>query len=257
MTVGEMKRQVKALQTWADDLTRRTTLVHLLVEDRKLVDNSQTLMEVGVLGDAEIRVLFNERFVECITAEEAPCPLHNDCDDDNDDSLFSLKIPDGAAAIPTGAFSGSTSVGRLIIPNSVTEIGEFAFQNCSSVSSVKLPDFLTKVGGFCFQGCSSMESLTLPTSLTEIPNFCFEGCNALTSLSDTDRERCLPVLQILRGLDHPRVCNQDWAACLCILRVVSLSLCESLHEIGELAFEHTGLRSLTLPEALFLGDFKA
>ncbi|CAE7366747.1 unnamed protein product, partial [Symbiodinium pilosum] len=116
MTVGEMKRQVKALQTWADDLTRRTTLVHLLVEDTKLVDDSQTLMEVGVLGDADIRVLFNERFVECIAAEEAPCPLHNDCDDDNDDSLFSLKIPDGAAAIPTGAFSGSTSVGRLIIP---------------------------------------------------------------------------------------------------------------------------------------------
>ena len=55
MTMREVKRKVKAMQTWEDEVSRNTTVVEVLVADKK-VKSEETVAELKVLlGDKKAK----------------------------------------------------------------------------------------------------------------------------------------------------------------------------------------------------------
>ena len=71
----------------------------------------------------------------------------------------SLKevIITGGDRIGDSAFSGCSSLTRVLIPTGVTSIDQWAFSNCSSISSIEIPNSVTSVGWGAFSGCSSLQ----------------------------------------------------------------------------------------------------
>lgn len=68
------------------------------------------------------------------------------------------------------------------IPNSVTNIGHSAFADCSSLTSIIIPDLVTRIGYYAFFGCSSLISVTIGNSVESIEENTFSYCTKLTSL---------------------------------------------------------------------------
>lgn len=68
MTMGEFKRQLKASQEWEDDLTKRLTMVDLLMGDTQLIDDDHTVMQAGLSEDVALDVLFRVIRMYCITS---------------------------------------------------------------------------------------------------------------------------------------------------------------------------------------------
>ena len=92
------------------------------------------------------------------------------------------EIPEGASAIPAGAFDGCAALKSVRIPDSVTEIGRWAFAGCTQLKSVRIPDSCTRIGGYAFSCCTALASVRIPDSCTAIGDFAFYGCTALPSV---------------------------------------------------------------------------
>ncbi len=77
------------------------------------------------------------------------------------------------------AFSGCSSLKRVVLPNSLESIGESAFEGCSSLSNIIIPKGVTSIGGFAFSHCNSLTSVTIPDSVTLIGESPFFECHNL------------------------------------------------------------------------------
>lgn len=72
-----------------------------------------------------------------------------------------------ALRLPDHAFSGKTSLMRIVIPDKLTEVGISAFHGCSNiVGSLNIPEGVIKIERGAFAACRSMTgTLTLPSTL--------------------------------------------------------------------------------------------
>lgn len=122
------------------------------------------------------------------------------------------KAFDGATItkIDSRAFANCTTVESVTVQDTVTEIGASAFSGCSSLSAVSLPQTLQSLGAGCFQGCVKLTAVTLPQRMDTVPASLFNGCTALTTVE-------IPA---------------------------------TVTVIGENAFLHSGLQSISLPDGL-------
>lgn len=118
--------------------------------------------------------------------------------------------------ISNNAFEGRNSLKSVVIPDSVTEIGSCAFSECSNLTSVSLPQNLYDLNSYIFSKCTSLSSIDLPDSLHSIGSSSFEYCKSLKSI------------------EFPELTD------------------ESSFSIGEKAFSHSGLESVTLPKKIYL-----
>ncbi|CAK9104946.1 Putative surface protein bspA-like (TvBspA-like-625) [Durusdinium trenchii] len=178
MTIGEVKQLLKAeLHPSDDDFVRRLSTVEVLLEGKKLDDDTETAKSAGVSPTSEVRVLFTSMTRECTSRKEAGCDVSD---------LLDVSIPDNVTVIGSGAFESSGSLIRVTIPGSVTRIGTCAFKSCTSLSCVALPEALTEIGGYAFIGCSSLEHVRIPRKVTRIGEGAFAGCASLTILTIPD-----------------------------------------------------------------------
>ena len=92
--------------------------------------------------------------------------------------LTNLVIPDGVKTI-NRAFSGCTSIQRVVIPNSVESISNYAFRDCTSLESVNIPNSLMAIGAGMFRNCASLQSITIPESVMSLGDQAFAGCTSL------------------------------------------------------------------------------
>ena len=74
--------------------------------------------------------------------------------------------------IPEGAFSGKSSLLRLVLPDKLKIINVGAFENCNNLTgSLIIPEGVTDVMAGAFANCNSMTgTLSLPTTLERIGN---------------------------------------------------------------------------------------
>eukprot|EP00913_Durusdinium_trenchii_P021173 g19894.t1 len=72
MTIGDFKRQLQELQE--DESMKEVTIVEVLMGERKLADNEETLTQAGLSPDVVLQVVFTVRSAECSTARDAYCP---------------------------------------------------------------------------------------------------------------------------------------------------------------------------------------
>ena len=100
----------------------------------------------------------------------------------NGELVTSLEIPDGVTLIRRCAFSGCSSLTRIVIPDSVTSMSWNAFQNCDNLQSVVLSNGITSIGAWTFYGCSSLTSVTIPDSVISISSNVFMKCYSLTEI---------------------------------------------------------------------------
>ena len=185
MTAGELKQRIIE-RRWHDALTRKTTLVQVVVADGKLLRNDATLADV-VLPDSYVTIVFKDNAVAvtCSNRREliSLLPDVNQFKPLGDSPVVKLTIPEYMTSILHLAFQNCPSLASMTIPNSVIHINKRAFQNCVSLASVTVPNSVTHVGDAAFEGCSSLECLSISSSVNVIPNCAFRNCSSLASVT--------------------------------------------------------------------------
>ena len=192
MTMRAVKEQLKRMHTWEDEPSRDTTVVELIIEDKKVV-NEETVEEVGLCDHSKVSAVFKKNVVQCCNKSGFGRDL--------DPALVVVEIPDSATEIEAEAFKDCMRVAKVIIPSSVTQIGNGAFRGCSSLVAVNIPDSITHIGAQAFANCSSLLSVNIPNSVRRIANGAFDGCSSLVSVT-------IPVAAIHIGPMAFSSCNQ-------------------------------------------------
>ena len=135
-------------------------------------------------------------------------------------------VPDGTAAIGTGAFFLCEDVTAVVLPDSVTAVGDDAFRYCLGMTSVRLPAGITALGRSAFEGCGNLTEITLPQGITAIEPWLLRDCDSLTAVTVPEGVRSI-------GMDAFEGCDS-------LARVI---LPRGLTDVGIFAFY--GCDSLT------------
>lgn len=112
-----------------------------------------------------------------------------------------FTIPSGVEVIGEEAFSGCTSLTKVVIPGYVTTISKNAFKGNSSVTEVDMEDPEGQPLTICeaaFYGCSGLESVTLPTRLVKLEVNAFGNTSKLThvTVNTTDKSKLDPPIKV-------------------------------------------------------------
>ena len=140
---------------------------------------------------------------------------------------------DGVYKIPSGAFSGKTTLIKCVLPDKLERIEGLAFSSTSLTGTVQLPESLKYVSGF---GRTKITNVQFPSTLEEIGEYAFNDCKSLMC------EISLP---------HSLKRIEDYAFSSSAIKG-NLALPEGLEYIGAYAFEMcSGLTgSLTIPNGI-------
>lgn len=150
----------------------------------------------------------------------------------NMQNLITIDLPNVAGGVGPQCFLNCSNLTSLSLPN-VTIISNYSFGNCSNLLELDLP-LVTSVGGTgsAFFGCSNITTINLPNlSNRTLAGDLFANCSNLTTLN-------IPNNYINRvNANTFRYCsnfaNFDFT---------------NVDNIGSLAFNFSGLTSVTLPK---------
>ena len=176
-------------------------------------------------------------------------------------ALQSIVIPEGYTTIPQACFYGCTSLTSVDIPSSVTSIGNGAFYNCTSLSAISLPSTLTTIESDAFYN-TAISALTIPASLTTIGSNAFAGTK-LTSvtLPETVTEIGGSAFYNCKSLSHVDLPANMTAIPYSLFynctALTSITLPSGITNIGDNAFEYSGITELTIPSGVKTIGFAA
>ena len=151
-----------------------------------LLDDAQTLNEVGLDAEPEVSVVYTSNEIEAASKNDVNSP-----------GFFGVIIPQDVTKISEDAFRGCHELVKVVIPHSKTSseeitftgctcIGDNAFAECKSLENINIPDSVTIIGHKAFSGCSSLENINIPDSVTSIGDNAFSGCNSLKNINIPD-----------------------------------------------------------------------
>ena len=83
-----------------------------------------------------------------------------------------------STTIGQNAFTGCSSLTKVIIPYFVTSIGEYSFTGCVNLSSIDLPESLLSIGEGAFAN-TGMTFVDIPSGVRSIPDGCFRNSASL------------------------------------------------------------------------------
>lgn len=164
--------------------------------------------------------------------------------------LTDLQLPEGLITIEGSAFSGCTVLKELTLPGSLKHVGEKVFGGSNieivhveegitelapvmfadcPLTQVDLPDTLTTIQDAAFYNCTKLKEITLPNSVTQLGEGVFQGCSSLSQVRLSENLKTLPT----STFDGCKALTEfDFAG---------------ITEIGEEAFQNTGIQILDLP----------
>jgi hypothetical protein len=192
-------------------------------------------------------------FLSGSTITEIPSGFFSGCT-----SLTGVTILDSFTNIGESAFSGCTSLANVTIPDSVTSIAYGAFASCTSLTDITIPDSVTSIGGGgyyygAFSGCTSLASITIPDSVTSIGEWAFYGCtnlanvtigNGVTSIGNGAFLSCTSLANVTIGNGVTSIGNGAFLGCTSL---ASITIPDSVTNIGSSTFSGcTSLASITV-----------
>lgn len=178
-----------------------------------------------------------------------------------------ITLPNTIRKIGKDAFSGNTSLLKVIIPDSVRDIDFAAFENCTGLMQVVIPESVKSIGSSAFSGCEQLQYINIPSKCRQIGSAAFAKCGKLATVSvspGNDTYVCVDgvlyskdgkkVIQYLAGrtrssYNMPSTVESIeeysfWGAG----QLADLSLSSKLKEIPEYAFANcSGLNNVVLP----------
>ena len=166
------------------------------------------------------------------------------------------SVVDGIYAIPSGAFSGKTTLIKCVLPDKLERIESSAFSSTSLTGAVLLPEGLKYVAGF---GSTKITSVTFPSTLEEIGASAFSGCESLmTEVSFPESVRIIGASAFtgsaIQGnllLPHNLESLGSYAFQACSGLTGSLVIPDRIRVIPLSAFSRCGFSgTLTLPDGL-------
>jgi len=164
--------------------------------------------------------------------------------------LTDLQLPEGLITIEGSAFSGCTVLKELTLPGSLKHVGEKVFGGSNieivhveegitelapvmfadcPLTQVDLPNTLTTIQDAAFYNCTKLKEITLPNSVTQLGEGVFQGCSSLSQVRLSENLKTLPTSTF------------DGCKALTELDFAGIT------EIGEEAFQNTGIQILDLP----------
>lgn len=198
------------------------------------------------------------------------------------DNLTTIKIGDNVTKIPENAFENLKTVKEVIMSDSVNKISSGAFKGCSGLESIKMSKNITYIGTSAFRDCSKLAEITLPECLRSIDDYAFYNCSKLTEMTLPKSltylgSSALPkslttlyynaenltflVYKDISPLCHLSLTNVIFGDTIKRIpdgmfsgmkTLESLTLPDSVTEIGEKAFYKSSFKSIKLPSKLIV-----
>lgn len=152
------------------------------------------------------------------------------------------------------AFSNRRNLTSIYLPDTVERIEPYAFYNCHSLQSIDLTN-VRYIQDSAFTRCISLEKLNIPSKVIEIGNNSFLGCTGLEEinvsayaeeLGEKSFFRCNKLINAdLAQSGIKRICKSAFELCKSL---TTISLPDSLEEIGSSAFRGCSFSSFKFPE---------
>ena len=159
----------------------------------------------------------------------------------------------------TSDYSGNISIPSSVTYNGVsyqvTGVSGSAFENCFNVNSIILPSSIQTIGAYAFHGCAA-KTIDIPYSVTTIGYRAFKDCSQLTSLTIGENVSSIGRCAfynvsgtITVNCNIPDAEDYDyspfWGA-----KFSNVYICENVTRIGNYAFYHSNITSISLPSSL-------
>ena len=162
-----------------------------------------------------------------------------------------------------------SQINTVVVEGNVTYVGNGAFRDLENLEKVVLGDKVTDVGAFAFENDAKLEKVAIPAGVTQIADRAFYDCPKLTDLEVAGGNtayksvdgvlftkdgselvcygagRTAPEYRVPYGVTTLRPSAFSYNAAL-----TGVTLPETLAEIGDWAFGHTGLKTVTLPASV-------
>ncbi|MBO5338283.1 MAG: leucine-rich repeat protein [Clostridia bacterium] len=185
----------------------------------------------------------------------------------NEVLVTTLKIPNGITSLKTNVFRNATCITELILPESVTNISSYAFYGCSNIKSINIPSKIERIRNNAFDNCTSVTELYYNAiSMEDLSNWAFTsfGVNAAgvtvivgntveripANLFNTNTTDTTPKIIDVQFEDNSSLTSIGKYAFYNCTNLTSISIPNSVTDIGDMAFAQCGLTSITLPNSI-------
>ena len=152
------------------------------------------------------------------------------------------------------AFYSTVGVEEIIIPDSVEIIMNGAFSGCEKLERITIGKSVVSLGERAFEKCINLREVILPSTLEIIGSYCFVGCEKLANVR---ADGCVQIssyafkdCEMLHEFNFPKMLKQIGEGAFESSGLVSADLPESVIKIGRRAFAGSALQTVTLPSKI-------
>lgn len=164
----------------------------------------------------------------------------------NNGSLKTLKVGKYVEYIDSAAYTGSSALTKVELPEGLKNIKIRAFAGCSKLTDINIPSTVTAIGGYSFQG-TALTSFTFSAKVTFIGDNPFRSSSTMKNIT------------VAEG--NPNYCSRDGVLFTKDMKrlisfpagngVSSYAIPEGVVKVGDNSMRNnTALKSVTMPNSL-------